>query len=371
MTPLVATLRSRRAGMTEDLARLVECESPSEDELATADSANLVADLGSRLLGAEPERFGNHLRWSFGQAPYDALLLGHHDTVWPVGTLARWPFMIYGDRATGPGCFDMKAGIVQMFYALAALPSLAGLAVLVTADEEIGSPSSRALITRTAKDANAVLVCEPGLDGALKTARKGMGRYQLEITGLAAHAGLEPERGANAAIELAHQVLAMAGLGDQGRGTTVTPTVATAGTTANTVPAKASLDIDVRAYERTELERVDAVLNRLTPVVKGTRLTLTGGINRDALPLSASAVLYGLTGEVADSLGLPVPGSVSVGGASDGNITAGLGVPTLDGLGAVGAGAHAEGEWVDLAAMPDQAALLAGLVSRLKSGALS
>lgn len=354
-------LRSRRAEMVDDLAALVTAESPSTDREATAASAEEVAALGARLLGMAPERAGHHLMWSHGATK--VLLIGHHDTVWPVGTLARWPFAVDGDRATGPGCFDMKAGLVQMFHALSVLPSLDGVSIVVNADEEIGSPTSRAFIEHAAEGARAALVCEPSADGALKIARKGIARYRLDILGRAAHAGLDPSRGANAGLELAHQILAVTGFA--GEETTVTPTTMSAGTTANTVPASATLAVDVRSFRDDEFTRVDRAIRSLRPVVDGTRLAVHGGVHRPALPASASAALHHLAREVAVDLGLPEPTGVSVGGASDGNLTAYRGVPTLDGLGPVGGNAHAEGEWVDLAAMAERTALLAALVNRL------
>jgi glutamate carboxypeptidase len=350
--------------MTDDLATLVAVESPSTDDRALTASAQVVGALGTRLLGAAPERHGHHLVWRHG--PTRVLVLGHHDTVWPVGTLDRWPFTVDGDRATGPGCFDMKAGLVQLFHALGTRPSLDGITVIVNADEEIGSTGSRGLIHDAAAGARAALVCEPSsTGGALKTARKGIGRYRVEVTGRAAHAGLEPHLGVNAAIELAHQTLAVAalGLGD----TTVTPTLAEAGTSDNTVPAGASLTIDMRGFDPAEFDRVAGALHGLRPVLPGASIRVTGGVSRPPMPPSTSAGLHRLAHRAAARLGRPAPPGVAVGGASDGNLTAAYGVPTLDGLGAVGGNAHAEGEWVDLAAMPGRAALLAALIAEVLS----
>jgi glutamate carboxypeptidase len=347
--------------MLEELAELVAVESPSTDEAATARSADAVTGLGARHLGSRPGRHGNHLVWRHG--PTRILLLGHHDTVWPLGTLARWPFSVEGGRATGPGCFDMKAGLVQLFHALATLPALDGITVVVNADEELGSPSSQGLIRDAASGATAALVCEPSVDGALKTARKGIARYELHVTGRAAHTGLDPNRGVNAGVELAHQTIAVAQLGHVD--TTVTPTLMSAGTTTNTVPAAASLAVDVRAFGEAEFARVDRALRALRPRVPGTTIEVRGRVHRPPLPPSSSAGLFQTVGDVAADLGLRRPGGAAVGGASDGNITASLGVPTLDGLGAVGGNAHAEGEWVDLAAMAERSRLLAALVARL------
>ncbi|MEO5874741.1 MAG: M20 family metallopeptidase [Streptosporangiaceae bacterium] len=347
--------------MTGELAALVGCESPTGDTGACRD---LVAELGTGLLGAAPQSHGEHLLWSFG-APR-VLLLGHFDTVWPRGTLARWPFTVTGSRATGPGCFDMKAGLVQIFHALAGLDDLDGVAVLLTSDEETGSPSSRALIEDTARSVAAVLVTEPSADGALKTSRKGLARYQLEITGRAAHSGLDPERGVNAGVELAHQTLAVAALGDAGRGTTVTPTVSSAGTTSNTVPGAARLAVDVRAYDSAELRRVDAAIHALRTVHPEAALTVADGPRRGPLQRSSSFGLFQLAAALATELGMPPLREASVGGGSDGNLTGALGIPTLDGLGAVGGNAHAEGEWLDLAALPARTELLRGLIARLR-----
>ncbi|GAA3238465.1 M20/M25/M40 family metallo-hydrolase [Actinocorallia longicatena] len=349
------------AAMTADLARLVSAESPSGAAEALAACREEVAALGERLLGAAPAVHGEHLLWGSGTPRI--LVLGHYDTVWPLGTLARWPFTIDGDRATGPGCFDMKAGLVQAFHALAALPDREGVSFLVTSDEETGSVTSRPLIEALAAHAEAALVAEPSADGALKTSRKGLARYDLRVTGRAAHSGLDPERGVNAGLELAHQTLAVAALADPAAGTTVTPAASRAGTTANTVPAAASLAIDVRAFTAAELARVHDALHALVPVVPGASLAVVDGPSRGPFPRSAAAALYERAARTAESLGLPPLREAAVGGGSDGNITATLGVPTLDGLGAVGGNAHAEGEWLDLREMPARSRLLSALVA--------
>lgn len=367
MTALTARLQARSEEMLADLQSMVAVESPSDDLEATAACATHTAAVVERLLDARAEHCWSegrvHLRWTFGEPR--VLLLGHLDTVWPNGTLARWPFEVVDGKATGPGAFDMKAGVVQGLYALRTLDSLDGVCMLLTTDEEIGSPTSRALIEETAHGLDAALVLEPSAAGALKTARKGVSNYRLEITGRAAHAGLEPEKGVNALIELAHQVLAAEGLARPEVGTTVTPAVAAAGTASNVVPARASMMLDVRAGTVEEQERVDAALRDLRPVLPEVGLRLEGGINRPALAESASSALYARAQSVATRLGLPALERRSVGGASDGNFTAGLGVPTLDGLGAVGDGAHAEGEYVEVSAMPERAALVAGLLTDL------
>lgn len=350
------------------LGALVEAESPSTDPEACRRCADVLADLGAERLGAPAERLeagaSPALRWRFG-GPTRVLLVGHLDTVWPLGTLADIPFRVEGDRATGPGVFDMKAGLVQAFLALGALESLDGVTLLVTSDEEIGSPGSRALIEAEATGAAAALVLEPSADGALKSARKGVSLYTLHVRGRAAHAGLEPERGVNALVELANQVPRIAALSAVDVGTTVTPTVAAAGTTTNTVPDAAWVHIDARAASVAEQERVDRAMRSLDPVLSGAELVVEGGPNRPPLPEEASAGLVAAAQRLAASVGVDGLRAVAVGGGSDGNFTAGVGTPTLDGLGAVGGGAHARDEWTDLSAMAPRAALVAALVREL------
>jgi glutamate carboxypeptidase len=354
--------------LVDDLAELVSCESPSSDLAATAACMDLAAQLGSTRLGQPPERLNvagrTHLAWRFGPA-CRVLLLGHLDTVWPLGTLARWPFSMSGDRATGPGVFDMKAGVVQLFAAASQLDDTDGVWILLTSDEEIGSPTSGSVIEQAARGAAAALVFEPSAGGAVKTARKGVAQYRLQIAGRAAHAGLEPERGINAAVEAAHQVLTVAGLADPAAGTTVTPTVVSAGTVINAVPAAASVAIDVRTATVAEQQRVEAALAALTAALPGAQLSVEEAMKVPPLEPGSSGELFALAREVAAEQGLPALAGVAVGGGSDGNRTAAIGVPTLDGLGAVGGNAHAEGEWASLAAMPQRSALAAGLIRRI------
>lgn len=359
-----------------DIETLVTCESPSTDHEALARSAAEVATLGRRLLGADPEYLVTegcpHLRWRFGDGPARVLLLGHHDTVWPLGSLRTHPFGIHDGVLRGPGCFDMKAGVVMALHAAAALPRRAGLTILVTGDEEIGSPRSRELIEAEARGCEAVFVLEASADGgALKCRRKGVSLYRIEVEGRAAHSGLEPEKGVNAGVELAHQVLAVTGLADPARGTTVVPTLSSAGTTTNTVPAAAGVALDVRAWNLAEQERVDAALRALRPVLPGARVRVTGGVNRPPLEATASDALFALADSLARTLGLGPLAAAAVGGASDGNFTAGLGVPTLDGLGAVGGGAHADDEHVVVAELPGRTALLTALVEAALEGGAS
>ncbi|GAB2601640.1 glutamate carboxypeptidase [Paractinoplanes abujensis] len=356
--------------MLADLRELVTCESPSDDRAAVARSAEVLAAIGHRRLGAHPERIvidgRTHLRWRFGYGPPRVLLLGHHDTVWPIGSLAHHPYEVTGETLRGPGCFDMKAGVVQALHAVAALTNRAGVTVLITGDEELGSPTSRELIEKEAAGCAAALVLEGAADGgALKTERKGVSLYAVRVTGRAAHAGLEPEAGVNSTVELAHQVLAVQALADPALGTTVVPARMTAGTTTNTVPARGEFAVDVRARTTAEQRRVDVALTSLAPVLPGARITIEGGPNRPPLEAAASEALYARAEAVAVRLGLPPLGRAAVGGASDGNFTAGAGTPTLDGLGAVGGGAHAPGEHVVVAEIPRRAALVAALVGEV------
>jgi glutamate carboxypeptidase len=350
--------------MLDDLRLLVEVESPSLDIEAVTASAKVLAAIIERLLGSAPllvdSPAGPHVHWSGGGDP-KVLLLGHHDTVFPIGSLASRPFTVASGLATGPGVFDMLGGIVQALHGVAALVDRAGVEILVSADEEVGSISSRALVEERAVACGAVLVLEPSADGGLlKTGRKGTGTFEVTIHGRAAHAGLEPEKGINALIEASRQVLTISAFGDPGVGTTVTPTVAVAGTADNVVPAEARVKVDARVESASERERVESSMRSLRPVDLGATISVSGGIGRPPMPESASAALMPLA-----ELVMPGIGGVPVGGGSDGNFTAALGVPTLDGLGAVGGGAHADTEHLVVAAMPERARLVAGLVAHL------
>ncbi|MFJ4687246.1 M20 family metallopeptidase [Streptomyces sp. NPDC088789] len=367
--------------MLADLEELVGCESFSADHTALARSAEVVAALGARLTGAGPEVIVidgvSHLRWAFGTPR--VLLLGHHDTVWPLGSLRSRPWSVEAGVARGPGVLDMKAGLVQLFHALASLPSLDGVCVLVNGDEEVGSPTSRQLIEETARRCAATLVLEPAADGqgALKTARKGASRYEVEIHGRAAHAGLEPHRGVNASVEAAHQVLALAALGASARtdaadpllgATTVTPTLLSGGSSRNTVPARARVSVDVRVPSGAAQDRVDTLIRQLTPSTPGARLEIVGGASRPPMEPAASADLFALARDIAAELGQGPLRGLAVGGVSDANQTAAAGCPTLDGLGAVGEGAHAETEYVRVDQLIPRARLVAELIARTIAG---
>jgi len=367
----LADLHGHTAQMLDDLRVLVEAESFSDDPAGVARCADVLAGVGGRLLGAAPARLTlegrPHLLWRLGSEGR-VLLVGHFDTVWPPGTIERKPFAVDDDRATGPGAFDMKAGIVQGLHALATLSSLDGVAVLLTSDEELGSPTSAGLIRELATEADAALILEPSAHGALKTGRKGVSVYGVEITGRAAHAGLEPEKGANALLELAHQVIAIAALADASKGTSVTPTVARAGTAINVVPASARINVDVRVLSIAEQDRIAKAMRELTPTVPGVTLAIEGDENRPPMEPSSATELFARAKRLASQIGLPEIAGVTVGGASDGNITAAAGCPTLDGLGAAGGGAHSEDEHVVVSEMAPRAALLGALVEDLLAG---
>lgn len=367
---LLDAARSRQGDLLAAVRTLVEVESPSSDVDACRACVATAAELVESWLGS-PARIEEHqgkpvLRW--GPDRPRVLLLGHLDTVWPLGTLARIPWAVEGDRMRGPGVFDMKTGVVQAIGALSllGLDAASGVGLLLTTDEEIGSGCSRTVIEDAARDAEAVLVLEPSVEGELKTARKGTSWYVVQITGRAAHAGLDPERGINALVEAASLVSEAVTWAQPEVGTTVTPTTARAGVTDNTVPDSAVIGIDVRAWSAEEQQRVDDLARGWRPAHPEAAVAIIGGgINRPAMEEAAGAGLARLAETCAAEMGIGPIGSRAVGGASDGNFTAALGIPTLDGLGAVGDGAHAEHEWASASALPDRTALVAALVAAL------
>jgi len=367
-----AGLDAQSDSMISDVERFVNVESPSLEHECLERSAHFLADLMTRVLGKPPTIIesdrGPHVHWK-GSNDTKVLIVGHHDTVFPRGTVARRPFTREGNIGRGPGIFDMKAGIVQAIYGVAAVKEWYHTEILITADEEVGSHASRALLEERAKAAGAVLVLEPSADGgALKIARKGTGTFNVTITGRAAHAGLEPEKGVNALVELAAQVPRIAALAKPELGTTVTPTVAKAGTADNVVPDSATIAVDVRCVIPEEKDRLEREMSKLTATLAGARVEVSGGMNRPPLHESMTRDLFAIAERVARDYGINGLQGVAVGGGSDGNITAAVGVRTLDGLGAVGAGAHAETEHVRLDLMPERAALVAGLVQAIVNG---
>jgi glutamate carboxypeptidase len=331
-----------------DLKRLVECESPTEDLDACNQVVDLAIEITNSLLKVKAEKVmenGRPVYWWGSKSP-KIVLLCHIDTVWPKGSFTP-TWQVNGDVATGPGVFDMKAGFIQALYSLVGIEHLENqIALVATTDEETGSATSKDLIARLAKAADAVLVFEASLDGKVKTGRKGTAMYQIKVTGLASHAGLEPEKGINATTEIAKLVLQIASLENQKFGTTAVPTVLHSGTTTNTVPAFATLDVDVRSFTKSELERIDNAIRTLKSDV--AKVEVTGGINRPPLEESSTSELHAKFEKVAASLGFPEIGKASVGGASDGNLAAAAGAKVLDGLGAVGHGAHAPTEFINV-----------------------
>jgi glutamate carboxypeptidase len=370
-------MRHRQEAMLADLAVLVGCESPSGDKALLDELATL---LGGRLqsLGGAVELVsnstgGNHVKARFGppRGVAPALVLAHFDTVWPVGTLVDRPFHVQGNRAYGPGAYDMKASLILLESALAALQELGlephrEIHVLLTSDEEIGSPTSRALIESSARESAHALVLEPPLSGGrLKTSRKGVGGFSVEIVGKAAHAGVEPDKGISAITELALQIPRIQALADPSVGTTVNVGVIGGGTTPNVVPAHAFARVDVRVSVLEEAQRIDEAFRKLEAITPGASLRVTGGINRPPMERTpASGALFERARQIGRSLGLEL-GEGSTGGGSDGNFTAALGVATLDGLGMPGSGAHAVHEHILIDALPERAALLACLLLEL------
>jgi glutamate carboxypeptidase len=355
--------------MLSDLEHLVSIESPSHDVEAITRSASAVRDVIERRLGRHADLIDSvavpHVHARFGTTSR-VLIVGHHDTVFPIGALAARPFRVDDGRATGPGVFDMKAGIVQAVHALTLLDDLDGVELLITSDEEVGSKASRALIEERALACGAVLVMEPSADGgALKTARKGVGTFEVTVRGRAAHAGLEPEKGINSLLAAAQLITTIATFGAADVGTTVTPTVASAGTADNVVPALTKVRVDARVAAPGEKERVEGLMSALSCDVPGAVIEVTGGLDRPPMPASASASLFATAETAARSLDFDALHGVAVGGGSDGNFTAAIGVPTLDGLGAVGGGAHADHEFVLVDTMIDRARLLAAIVVEL------
>ena len=350
--------------MLDALEKLVRCESPSEDLAACRAVVDIASQIAHEVLGTPAqvkEIEGRPVFWWGAQEP-EVLILAHLDTVWPHGSFQPiWE--VSGDQLRGPGTFDMKAGFIQALFALKDISG--SVALVATTDEETGSQSSKALIKDLSSRAKAVLVLESSLDGKLKTGRKGTAMYQVKVHGLAAHAGLEPEKGINATTEIAHIILALAALENIEHGTTVVPTLLRSGNTTNTVPDLATLDIDIRSFLTSELERVDRAIKALVAANPGARLEVTGGVNRPPLEPSATKALYERAEKVAAQLGMAPLGSASVGGASDGNFAAAAGAQVLDGLGAVGGGAHAPTEWVKISSLQERSDFLHALIKDL------
>jgi glutamate carboxypeptidase len=370
-------LTARQGEIVASVREMVLRESPTQNKQACdALCSYLAAEfecLGGRVKMHRQRTAGNHLQVNFpgakGREP--VLLLGHFDTVYDVGTLETMPWREEKGRLYGPGVFDMKSGIAQMMFALWACREIRGgwprpVTVLLVSDEEGGSESSRALTEKIARQCAAVLVCEPsGPGGALKTARKGVGTFLMKITGQAAHAGLDFEKGQSAIVELAHQILAVSRLTDLKRGVTLSVGVVRGGTRTNVIPAEATAEVDLRIAKKTDGAVMERKIRGLGPVNPKCRIEIEGGINRPPMERTKQVVaLYELARKIARGLGFSLA-EIAVGGGSDGNFTGGIGIPTLDGLGAVGEGAHATHEHVIASELPLRAALLAGLIQAI------
>lgn len=360
--------------LLEFIEALVAIESPSDDPAAVnrcgAELAARLEAVGGSVTRVPSSTAGDHLRVGFGSGEKQILLLGHFDTVWPIGQLARMPLKREGGRLYGPGVFDMKAGIGLATLATRALLDrgvpAARIVMLWTTDEEIGSLTSRALIEAEASKSDAVLVFEPSLPGgALKTSRKGVGQFEMIARGVSAHAGLDPGKGVNAIRELARQIVAIDDLQDPENGVTVTVGIVSGGTRANVIPAEARATIDARANTRADAERVQRAMRALKPQISGAQIEVTGGFARPPLERTADVVkIFELAKSVAAEIGVTLEEG-SAGGGSDGNFTAALGIPTLDGFGAIGDGAHAIHEHVEIDALVPRAATIAGVLHSL------
>jgi len=353
-----------------DLQALVECQSPSEDIDACRRVIALAQEIATHRTGIAAKVFEENARpvlW-WGTEEPSVVILTHLDTVWPIDSfLPLWQVdRLDGEKISGPGIFDMKAGFLQALYAIADIPNASSkVAIIATTDEELGSQTSRDLIKRVSAGADAVLVTEASLNGKAKVGRKGTSMYSIKVTGRAAHAGLEPEKGINATTEIAHIVTALHALENREYGTTVVPTTLRSGTTTNTVPAIATLDIDSRSFTMAEMERVEKAIRSITPLHPEAQIEVSGGINRPPLELTSTSDLYQILESVAAKVGLPEIGSASVGGASDGNFAAAAGAKVLDGLGAVGDGAHAPHEYILASSIPDRIKLLTAFIKEL------
>lgn len=380
MHPFLAFAQAKQPSIIALIRELVECESPTDDRQAVNRFVDLLVnrlDDASNVQRLPGGRYGDHLRCEFrfkGAKPADGqiLVLAHSDTVWPLGTLAQMPFRDKAGRLWGPGVLDMKSGIAFFIYAIRMLrmleiPVARNIVLQVNADEEMGSESSRALTEEAARKSAVVLVVEPGtgLKGKLKTARKGVGDYTVTVKGRASHAGVDFDAGASAIVELARQIPRIAKFTRREQGITVNPGVISGGTRSNVVAAEARAEVDVRVERMKDAPALDKKFRALRPLDKRCSIEVEGGLNRPAMERTpATRKLFQAARGFAKELGVKLDESLS-GGGSDGNFTAALGVPTLDGLGGVGEGAHASNESILVDRIADRTALLAMLLSRL------
>ena len=371
-------LTEREREMVASVRKMVLRESPTQNKPACDALCSYLAGefecLGGRIRIHRQRSAGDHLQVNFsgGKGRKPVLLLGHFDTVYDVGTLQTMPWREEKGRLYGPGVFDMKSGIAQMMFALWASREIRGglprpVTVLLVSDEEGGSESSRSLTEKIARQCAAVLVCEPsGPGGALKTARKGVGSFLIKITGQAAHSGLDFEKGQSAILELAHQIQAISRLTDLKRGVTLNVGVVRGGTRTNVIAAEAMAEVDLRIAAKPDGAPMERKVRRLRAVNPKCKIEIEGGINRPPMERTKQVVaLFELARKIAHELGFSLA-EIAVGGGSDGNFTGGIGIPTLDGLGAVGEGAHASHESIVAAELPRRAALLAGLIEAIE-----
>jgi glutamate carboxypeptidase len=375
--PLLKGLASRLPEMLAALELFVSTESPSTEKTAADACAEVIANEWRKrdvlVERFEQEHRGAHLRITHGagaKSRGQLLVLGHYDTVYATGSLATMPFRIDRDKVYGPGVFDMKAGIVQALFALDAIQTFGGalakkVVFLWTSDEEIGSESSRKLIESEAKRSDAVFVLEPalGAKGLLKTARKGVGEAEIIVRGRASHAGLAPEKGVNAIHELALQIARLQVWNELPRGISINAGLIEGGTRTNVIPDHARVILDLRALRSNDMQKIEKKLRALRAILPGAKLEVRGGFNRAPLEHKFSAELFQRASSLARQMGFTI-GEGTAGGGSDGNLTAALGIATLDGLGAVGDGAHSPGEYILARALPQRAALLTALLLR-------
>ncbi|HEY7404364.1 MAG TPA: M20 family metallopeptidase [Candidatus Angelobacter sp.] len=369
--------QQQQAEMLTLLERMVEIESPSDNKTALDHMGGFLAHVfehwGGKTTFYQEKEAGNHLKIEFGDGPgKPILLLGHFDTVWSMGTLATMPYRVDSVRAYGPGVYDMKAGITMMLYAIRAL-SASGqsghrpVTVLLDTDEEVGSKTGRPLVEATAKECEAVLVLEPstGPQGKLKTSRKGVGDITIRVRGVASHSGVDFEKGHSAIVELSRQLLEVVKFTDVSRGITVNPGVIQGGTRTNVVAAEAWAGVDLRIARAADASVLEQKFAELKPFDSACSIEIKGGINRPPMERTEGTVrLFRIAQELGQTIGMNVEES-STGGGSDGNFTSALGIPTLDGLGALGEGAHAVNESIVVAELPRRTALLAGLLQAI------
>jgi glutamate carboxypeptidase len=368
-------LEARQEEIVQTIREFVEIESPSDDKMAADRMGALLAARfqasGGNARVHRATDFGDNIQINFPgrERIKPVLLLGHFDTVYPVGTLENMPCRVSDGRVYGPGVLDMKSGIALMLYAIEALRAWHGalprpVTVFLVSDEEVGSYSSRKITEALARESAAVLVLEPsaGPHGAVKTARKGVGEYTLTVKGVAAHAGLDPGKGHSAIVELARQIAVISKLNDLSKGLSANPGVIRGGTRTNVIAAEATVEIDVRIKKAKQAAALDRKLRALKPFDKHCKINVEGGINRLPMERTAGvADLYKKAKSIAEQIDWTLE-EAAVGGGSDGNFTAGIGIPTLDGLGGVGDGAHALHEHIVISELPRRTLLLAGMI---------